>query len=260
MKQDTTETPLGREELAGGALWRVTLEAPKGNILDAAMVKALTDTFREAQEQPGLKAILLGAAGSHFCFGASVEEHRAENVGRMLAGFHELFRVMGDGGLPVLCAVRGVCLGGGLELAAFCQRLVVHPGAKLGQPEIALGVLAPVASAILADRIGRGNADDLLLSGRSVGAEEALAMGLVDEVAEDPEAAVLGWAEEHLVPRSASSLRLASRAARFEFLQRFDRLVADLERLYLDELMATADAIEGIEAFLARREPTWSDS
>ena len=255
-----TATKIRTEVLNDGAVWRATLAAPKGNVLDSAMTSELADLFRRAERERKLKVLLLGAEGKHFCFGASVEEHRPERVGRMLGDFHELFRLIARSGVPVLVAVRGMCLGGGLELAAYCHRIFAHSDARFGQPVIALGVFAPVASAILADRVGRGAADDLLLSGRTVSAAEANAMRLVDQLADDPEAASLAWAEEHLLPRSASSLRFATRAARMEFLRRFDALVADLETLYLDELMTTRDAAEGIEAFLEKRDPRWSDA
>lgn len=245
------------EPLAGGSLWRLVLDSPKGNVLDTVMVRELSDAVENAAGDERLKAILLCAAGPHFSFGASVEEHQPDQVAAMLHGFHNLFRVLGASDLPFLAAVRGACLGGGLELAAFCHRIWAHPGARLGQPEITLGVFAPVASAILAERVGRGAADDLLLSGRTVEAPEALAMGLVDEVCEDPEGAALSWAEEHLLPRSASSLRFATRAARQEPMRRFLRAIEDLERLYLDELMSTHDAAEGIAAFLEKRPPVW---
>ncbi len=259
MSETTATKKLRIAHLNEGALWRVSLSAPRGNVLDAEMTDELTAVFRAAAGEPRLKAVVLTGEGDHFCFGASVEEHRPERVAEMLARFHGLFRQMAQTSVPVLAAVRGNCLGGGLELAAFCQRVFAHPEARFGQPEISLGVFAPLGSAILADRVGRGAADDLLLSGRKVACAEALDMRLVDAVDEHPEAAALAWAERHLQPRSASSLRLATRAARMEFLQRVDRCVADLERMYLDELMATSDAPEGILAFLEKRAPRWSD-
>jgi cyclohexa-1,5-dienecarbonyl-CoA hydratase len=175
----------------------------------------------------------------------------------MLPRFHRLFRAMDASSVPVLAAVRGRCLGGGLELASFCHRIFAAPDAKLGQPEIALGVFPPVASLILPDRIGRANAEDLCLSGRTVSASEALEMGLVDAVTENPEEAALEYARTHLLPRSASSLRHAVRAIRLSFSRRLEGELAHLENLYLEELMATEDAAEGIQAFLDKRPPSW---
>jgi cyclohexa-1,5-dienecarbonyl-CoA hydratase len=239
------------------ALWKVTLDSPKGNVLDSQMVRELDDTFGRADAHGGVKAVLLSAAGKNFCFGASVEEHLPGQVAAMLTGFHGFFRKVAASGIPVLTSVRGACLGGGLELAAFSQRVCAHPTATLGQPEIKLGVFAPVASAILAERVGRGAADDLLLTGRTVDAAEALSMGLVDAIDDDPEAAVQAWAEEHILPLSASSLHLATRAARLDFTLRFEALLGQLEQMYLHELMDTHDAVEGINAFLDKRAPTW---
>jgi len=257
----TTKTKKLRiAHLNNEALWRVALDAPKGNVIDSTMTAELTELFRAAEKERRLKAVVLTAEGDHFSFGASVEEHRPESVAGMLAGFHGLFRQIARSGVPVLAAVRGSCLGGGLELVAFCQRIFAHPEARFGQPEIKLGVFAPVASAILADRVGRGAADDLLLSGRTVRCEEASAMRLIDTVEEQPEAAALAWAEKYLLPHSASSLRMATRAARLEFMQRFERCIEELERLYLDELMATHDAQEGIQAFLEKRSPWWNNA
>jgi cyclohexa-1,5-dienecarbonyl-CoA hydratase len=259
MPERSIPTKVRRETTHGGALLRLVLDSPKGNVLDGTLVRQLDAAFGEAAADARLKGVLLSAAGPHFSYGASVEEHLPGAVEAMLTGFHALFRRVAASHLPVVAAVRGSCLGGGLELAAFCHRVVAHRDASLGQPEIRLGVFAPVASAILPERLGRGAADDLLLTGRPVDAAHALAIGLVDAVADDPEAAALAWAEEHLLPHSASSLRFATRAARLDFTRRVEARLADLERLYLDELMRTDDAVEGITAFLEKRPPSWTD-
>jgi cyclohexa-1,5-dienecarbonyl-CoA hydratase len=159
-----------------------------------------------------------------------------------------------------LAAVRGQCLGGALELASFCHRVFAAPDAKLGQPEIVLGVFAPVASVALPARVGQSHAEDLCLSGRSIGGEEALRIGLVDELADDPGDAALAYARAHLLPRSASSLRLAVRAVRQGFADRFRADLAEVERLYMNELMSTADAQEGLQSFVEKRKPEWRDA
>jgi cyclohexa-1,5-dienecarbonyl-CoA hydratase len=130
----------------------------------------------------------------------------------------------------------------------------------MGQPEIALGVFAPVASVALADRIGRSRAEDLCLSGRSIGADEALRIGLVDLVTDDPSAAALAYAREHLAQHSASSLRLAQRALRGAYRERFRQELENVERLYIETLMATEDANEGLNAFIEKRAPSWRNS
>jgi cyclohexa-1,5-dienecarbonyl-CoA hydratase len=189
-----------------------------------------------------------------------VQEHLSGEVAGMLARFHGLARALADCSVSVLAVVRGQCLGGGLELASLAQRIVAAPDARLGQPEIALGVFAPLASVVLHERVGRRHAEDLLLTGRSVNATEALAMGLVDEVHDDPTAAALDWVRRHLLPRSAATLRFAVRAARVDLRARLAGDLAEVERLYLDGLMSTADAVEGLQAFLEKREPRWRDA
>jgi cyclohexa-1,5-dienecarbonyl-CoA hydratase len=178
----------------------------------------------------------------------------------MIRNFHRLFHLMLDASVVTLAAIRGQCLGGGLELASFCNRVFAAPDAKLGQPEIVLGVFAPVASTMLTERMGRGAAEDLCLSGRSLTAAEALAAGLVDQIDDDPGQAALAYAREHLLAKSGSSLRLAVRALRAGFARRFREDLAEVERLYLEELMSTTDANEGLAAFLEKRRPSWSDT
>lgn len=254
----TVESPVKVEKREG--LWLVRLDRPKANVIDAAMTEALCRVFVEARETAGLKVIVLSHSGPHFSFGASVQEHLPETVASMLRSFHGLFRAIAASGVPVLAAVRGQCLGGGLELASFCQRVFAAPDAKLGQPEIVLGVFAPVASLVLPERVGRAAAEDLCLSGRSVGAEEARRIGLVDELADDPEAAALKYASEHLLRHSAASLAHALKALRARHHEHFFAELDRLEASYLRELMATHDATEGIRAFLEKRAPNWSNS
>jgi len=253
--------PLAVDRLDDGAIWRVAIGGSKGNVLDAVVMDALAALFREAAAAAHLKAIVVEGQGAHFSFGASVQEHLPPHVGSMLARFHGALLAMLDSAVPVLAAVRGQCLGGGLELVSLCHRVFVSRDAKLGQPEIVLGVFAPVASIVLADRVGRGAADDLCLSGRAVTADEALALGLVDEIAEgDPTNAALAWARTHLVPKSASSLRYAVRASRASLRARLAEELPQAERLYLDGLMSTADALEGLNAFVERRPAVWRDA
>lgn len=242
-----------------GALWHVFLDDPKANVIDAKMVASLHEVFRLAGEEQDLKAICLEGTGAHFSFGASVEEHLPDRVAGMLGALHALLRQAAASSVFVVAAVRGQCLGGGLELAAFCHRLVAAPDAKLGQPEIRLGVMAPAASVVLPQRMGRPGAEDLCLSGRVISAEDGRATGLVDEVADDPTEAALGYVRKYLLPHSASSLRHAVRAVRLAFDRRLHDDLAEVERIYLEELMATEDAKEGIQSFLEKRKPIWKN-
>lgn len=244
--------------LEEGQVLRLTLDAPKANILDARMIAALSASL-ERHDGPRLKAIVFEGAGAHFSFGASVPEHTKEQAGAMLASFHGLFRRLLRMGVPTLAAVRGHCKGGGLELASYCTWLFASPDAALGQPEIKLAVFPPMASLLLPWRLGGGRGLDLCVSGRSIDAPEALKMGLIQSIAEDPAEAAIAFAREHLLGSSASSLRFAERAARLSLARLFDESLPALERLYLRELMETPDANEGIASFLERRKPVYRD-
>jgi cyclohexa-1,5-dienecarbonyl-CoA hydratase len=242
---------------ADGRLLRLRLSRPKANIIDGAMIAALDGALVEHAGERQLAAALLDAEGAHFSFGASVEEHLPDRCAALLQGFHRLVLRLVEAPFPVLVAVRGQCLGGGLELALAGHRVFVAPDAKLGQPEINLGVLAPAASCLLPELIGPQHAADLLLSGRSISGDEAAALGMAFRSAPDPERAALGYFEEHLSPKSASSLRFAVKAARLDYTARVRAKIGAVERIYLDELMRTHDAIEGLNAFTAKRTAQW---
>lgn len=246
------------ERLHGGALWDVEIGDGKGNILDRRLIEELTAMFVEARDASTLRAVCLRGHGRNFSYGASVEEHLPEQVRTMLSGFHGLFHAILDSRVVCLAAVRGRCLGGGLELASFCHRVFASPDALFAQPEIVLGVIAPMASLCLSERVGRANAEDLCLSGRTIASAQALTMGLVDVIDEAPEEAARSYAREHLLPHSALSLRFAVAVSRRGLKKRLDGELPEIERTYLEELMSTHDANEGLQAFLDKRTPHWT--
>jgi cyclohexa-1,5-dienecarbonyl-CoA hydratase len=242
-----------------GRLLRLRLDRPKANVLDAALVGALEEAFVQQGSATELRGVLIDASGAHFSFGASIEEHLPERCAAMLASFHRLIRLVFASSVPVLVAIRGQCLGGGLELASAGHLLFAAPDTKFGQPEVQIGVFAPAASCLLPERVGLGAAEDLLLSGRSIGADEASGMGLVTEIADNPEAAALAYFDRHLAPKSASSLRFATRAVRKGTIERVSAKLAAIETIYLQDLMATTDAVEGLSAFIEKRPARWKD-
>ncbi|MDL1860769.1 cyclohexa-1,5-dienecarbonyl-CoA hydratase [Betaproteobacteria bacterium PRO7] len=240
-----------------GALLRLRLARPRANIVDAAMIAALDGALLAHRANGKLRGVLLDAEGPNFSFGASVEEHLPAQCAQMLASLHALIVAMIEFPAPILVAVRGQCLGGGLEVALAGSLIFASPDAQFGQPEMKLGVFAPAASVLLPYRVNRPMAEDLLFSGRSIGAEEARAAGLVHTVFADPETAALTYFNEHLAGKSASSLACALAAVRGPMIRDVRQRLADVERLYLDRLMATRDANEGLTAFLAKRRPQW---
>ena len=252
-----TGTPLKVSLDRHAGLLRLRLARPKANIVDAAMIGALNDAFA-AHRNPGpLRAALIEAEGPHFSFGASVEEHLPAQCAAMLKGLHGLLVAMLEWPRPILFAVRGQCLGGGLELALAGSLIFAAKDAQFGQPEMKLGVFAPAASCLLPFRVNQPAAEDLLFSGRSLNADEAKSAGLVHSVTDDAEAAALAYFDQHLAPKSAASLGFAVRAAREGMLPEVKRRIAVVEKLYLEGLMKTRDANEGLSAFLAKRQPAW---
>ncbi|MBI3891024.1 MAG: enoyl-CoA hydratase/isomerase family protein, partial [Candidatus Wallbacteria bacterium] len=216
----------------------------------------------EALSEPpprGTRLVLLEGAGDHFCFGASVPEHVREMAGKLIPEFHRLFAKLWGLSLPLAALVRGQCLGGGLELAAACDFLFVEDGAKLAVPEIKLGVFPPMASLVLPWRVGGARGFELVVTGRTLDASEAVSIGLATAKFEKGKGldGVSEWVMKNLAPLSGSSLAFAVRAARSPLARTVERELPELERLYLEELMATHDANEGIAGFLERREPVW---
>lgn len=250
-------TPLNVWFEAQGRLLRLRLNQPKANLIDAAMIAALEAALTEHLGNPVIGSVLLDAEGPNFSFGASVEEHLPGQCEPMLRNLHRLILRLVESPVPILAAVQGRCLGGGLEVALACHMIFASPEASLAQPEMNLGVFAPAASCLLPELIGPGRAIDLLLSGRAITGNEAVVMGLAHAAASDPQRAALAYFDRHLQPKSASSLRLAVKAARFDHCQRVRAKIDFVERMYLEDLMATRDAVEGLHAFIEKRAAQW---
>ncbi len=236
---------------------RIALATPKANIVDCAMLAELDAALSQCASRD-LNAIVVGADGPHFSFGASVEEHLPVQIAHTLHALHALLKRIHEAPAPVIAAVRGQCLGGGFELALACDLIIADQTAQFASPEIKLGVFAPAASALLPLRVGQSAASRLLLTGASITADEALRCGLVAKLVDDLDTGVNQWLETDFLPRSASSLKFACRAARLPLRPAFEETLPKLEHLYLDHLMATPDAVEGIRAFLEKRLPQWS--
>ena len=251
------DTPLRAWLERDGALLRLRLARPKANLIDAAMIAALSSAFDAYRSNSSLLAALIDHDGPHFSFGASVEEHLPAQCDEMLHGLHALLARMLEWPKPILIAVRGQCLGGGFELALAGCLIFAAPDARFGQPEMKLGVFAPAASVLLPLRVGQARAEDLLLSGRPISAANAAGWGLVSEMANDPAAAALAYFDANLADKSAASLALAVRAAREPFAELARARLDAVEALYLGKLMATRDANEGLKAFIEKRQPRW---
>lgn len=238
-----------------------TLYHPKGNILTREMIGALRSALESVAENPHLKLITIEGAGDDFSFGASVPEHAPGEIGLALPEMHALIYELLDATAPTAALVRGRCFGGGFELALACDFIVAEDTATFALPEIALGVFPPAASALLPYRLGGALASQCILTGESTTARLLHKRGLVALIAGrgSLNAVVDEWFTTRFAPRSAAALRHAAAAARMGLVAHVHELLPQLERLYLEDLMRTQDAVEGIAAFLARRAPSWTD-
>ncbi len=250
------------EYLYENTVARIILDDGKGNVLDDMMMNELINLLTSFKCRKHLKLITFEGAGKHFSFGASVEEHTKENALKMLTTFHQIFHTIVDLHIPTMAKISGQCLGGGLELPLVCNFLFADKTAKLGQPEIILGVFAPPASIMLPLKIGNAKAEELLITGKVITAEEAKSLGLLNDVFEDKETMekeVDQWILANICPKSASSLRYATKAARASFDYFMKKNLSAFTDLFVRELMETHDANEGIQSFLEKRKPVWKN-
>jgi len=250
------------KEKYDGQVVEIILNDAPANILTGAMMAEIRDFLKTDLKCQNRKLVIFKGAGDHFCFGASVEEHTADNVGKMLPGFHLMARDILAHPVPTLAQVSGFCLGGGFELALVCGLIFAEEKSKFAVPEIQLGVFPPVAAALL-PFLGHGvTATHMILTGAKLTAQEMLANGIITQIAahDELEQQVNDYIEKHILPRSASSLRFANRAVRMGINSHYRQHICDLERLYLDDLMNSHDAKEGITAFLEKRSPNWTNS
>jgi cyclohexa-1,5-dienecarbonyl-CoA hydratase len=248
------------EEHFGGEALKIILNAPKANVLEATMLDEISDALARLSAKKQVKLIIFEGAGKHFSFGASVPEHTKDKAAMMLKFFHRMFYQLVDLAIPTMAIVRGQCLGGGMELALFCNFIVADQTAMFGQPEIVLGVFPPPASVMLPFKVSQALADDLALTGRSISAVEAKQAGLVNLLADQGQDAwdvASGWISANIIPKSASSLRIANKAVRMRFFRAVREDLPRMEALYLKELMESLDANEGINAFIEKRKPDW---
>lgn len=238
---------------------RIILDDGKGNVLDNIMMSELLQVLNSFNDKNDIKLITFEGAGKHFSFGANVEEHKKVNAASMLKTFHSIFYSILDLSIPTLAKIAGQCLGGGMELALVCNFMFADKSAVFGQPEIKLGVFPPPASVMLPLKIGNAKAENLLITGNSITAEEAKAIGLINKVfdnKEEMEEKINIWINENIIPKSASSLRYSVKASRIVFNHLVKKMLPELEKMYVSELMETEDANEGINSFLEKRKPT----
>lgn len=241
-------------------LGTITLNRPPVNILNIAMMEEINTALDSWMKNRELKVVLFNARGKCFSAGVDVGEHMGDLAPRMIKVFHGIFRRMEKLGVLTVASVYGSCLGGGCELAIFCDMIVASEGARFGQPEIQVGVFPPIAAYLMPRILGRKVASELILSGKVIDASESLDIGLVNRVVreEELEPETVEFIEPYL-RMSSKVLRITKRAIGAGLGDDLEPALKVIEGIYLDELMKSHDAHEGLTAFLEKRKPEWTD-
>jgi len=237
----------------------ITLNRPPLNILTLDIIRELDSALSQVAKQTNLEAVVLAANGKAFCAGVDVADHTPDRVEPMIREFGQLFTRLRTLPMPTIALVQGAALGGGCELAIACDLVIAAESAKFGQPEIKLGVFPPIAAALFPQLIGHQQTARLLFSGETINAHEAVRLGLATYLAADDDLqATLDRLLTQYRNMSAAALRITKRAILYGNDLGVNSLL-EIEDLYLRDLMDTADAHEGIQAFMEKRQPIWSD-
>jgi cyclohexa-1,5-dienecarbonyl-CoA hydratase len=247
-----------RSDVANGVA-RILLTNPPLNVIDVQMMEELAATLTELEASPNVSVVQIGGDGKAFSAGVDVAAHSPDRISTMLGGFHAVIRLLIASKKVTVAAVHGNCLGGGAEMAMICDIVYTAREARWSFPEIRLGCYPPVACAALAALVGQKRAAELILTGRTITGEEAaeigLATGAVDE-SDLPEE--ISKCCSVLTSLSPVALSLTKKAIYAWDSMHFDKGLARAEKIYFEDLMQTADANEGVRAFIEKREPKWT--
>jgi cyclohexa-1,5-dienecarbonyl-CoA hydratase len=237
---------------------RVTLDNPPLNVIDITMMEELASVLADVERHSEISTLILDANGKAFSAGVDVAAHTPEKVSGMLEKFNAVIRSLIATKKVTIAAVHGTCLGGGAELALVCDMVFTARDATWGFPEIKLGCYPPVACTALASLVGQKRASELILTGRTISGDEAVAIGLANKsVVAEKVSSLVNEVSDHLRRLSPAALAITKKAIYAWDSMHFDKGLARAERVYLEELIKTDDAREGVQAFLEKREPTW---
>jgi cyclohexa-1,5-dienecarbonyl-CoA hydratase len=236
----------------------ITLRNPPLNVIDIPMMDELSAALAEIESQPTISVVLFRGEGTSFSAGVDVAAHSPDKVGSMLEKFHRVIRTLIATRKVTIASVHGNCLGGGAELVMVCDLVYTAEDAKWGFPEIQLGCFPPIAVTALSALVGQKRASDLILTGRTITGSDAAAIGLASgAVAADQLEGVVNETVRKLSSLSPATLAVTKKSIYAWDSMHFDKGLARAEKIYLDELMQTEDAHEGIQAFMEKRQPKW---
>jgi cyclohexa-1,5-dienecarbonyl-CoA hydratase len=239
---------------------RITFNRPPVNVLNIEMMKEINQALKDFQNH-SLKVLILDADGKAFSAGVDISDHTKEKVNEMIQVFHDIFTNLLKIKAPTVALVNGAALGGGCEVAMFCDIVIASEKSKFGQPEIKVGVLPPVAAAIFPKLMWSKKALELIVTGDVIKADEAKDLGLVNHIlpVENFKDEAEKFINEKLASNSAVVMQLTKRAFIEGANQNYSNSIKKIEDIYLNELMKTDDANEGLAAFMEKRQPVWKN-
>jgi len=236
----------------------ITLNNPPVNIMTQAMMEEMISVLDDLTGDDDLHLLIFKAEGKHFSAGADVAEHTRDKCPEMIPVFMKLFYQLNRITCPTIAVVQGSALGGGCELVTFCDIVVASEKAKFGQPEIVVGAFPPVAVVIFPHLIGRNRSLELLLTGDVISASEAERIGLINKVfPEDDFQQNVDALISKITSKSSVVSKITKTAIDEGLYTPVDQALRNAEKLYLQRLLDTEDAHEGIQAFLEKRSPVW---
>jgi len=239
---------------------RITFNRPSHNVLNIEMMNELSDTLEKMINDDELKCVVILGKGPSWCAGVEVGDHKPEMVAGMIAGFNRIFEMINKLDIPIIAAVHGACLGGGMEVAIACDIVIASENAVFGQPEIKLGFFPPYAAIRLPELIGAAKAIEICTTGKRYSAEASLKMGFVSQTAKSDDFAE---SVEKLIKEIKTSspliIRLNKRAVRKHLGMGFSEAVESVSDYFLNRLMKTEDVLEGINSFEEKRRPVWKN-
>ncbi|MEN8212709.1 MAG: enoyl-CoA hydratase/isomerase family protein [Thermodesulfobacteriota bacterium] len=243
-----------------GQVAKITLDRPKHNVLDIPMMNELNAELEKIAADESLKCVVLTGEGRSFCAGVEVGDHKPEQVDEMVAVFNRIFELINMIDIPVIAAVNGACLGGGMEVAIACDIVLASEKAIFGQPEIKLGFFPPYAAIRLPELVGPAKAIEILTTGQNYSALDSKDLGFVSKVASvDDFEDVVQKQVKQITMASPLIIRLNKRAVKRHIGTSFTQGVDLVSDYFLNTLMKTDDTLEGIASFEEKRRPAWKN-
>ncbi len=242
----------------------VTINHPPANSLNSAVMGELEQTFKDLDANDQAKVVVFTGGGNFFITGADIKEIAAIGSGKqgkeLAAKGQSIFNVIESLSKPVIAAINGMCLGGGLELAMACHMRVASERARFGQPEINLGIIPGFGGTQRLPRlVGNPKAAELILTGDMINAQEAKSIGLVNKVV--PDAEVLKQAQglaKKVASKGQVAVRLALKAMREGMKVSLEEGLT-AEAAFFGQACDTQDMKEGLKAFIEKRQPKFQD-